>query len=141
MKIPLALVALIASISANAASFDCGKAVSASELFICSEPKISALDEVLAKNYRDSLGGLTSYAIEKVRASQRAWLAYWPWVCSQTPNGVTLDRDSVKCVIQQYEERISELAITKLLNGKFRVYWVVSFDVMPTEKDDEYGPA
>jgi uncharacterized protein len=141
MKNAMALLILLASVSANAASFDCDKAASTKERFICSEPAISALDAMLAKTYRDSLVGLTSHAVEVVRSGQRAWLAYWPWVCSQIQTSIKLDKGSVKCVSEQYEERISELAIKHFVNDKFRMYWVVSFDVMPTEKDDEYGPA
>lgn len=137
----LALLALTAATSAIAASFNCANAVSAKERFICAEPRISAIDEVLALTYRNSLVGLSSRAIERVRTGQRAWLAYWPRACSQAQTTIKLDKDSVKCVANQYEGRVAELKVKNLLNDKFRLYWVVSFDVLSSDKDDEYGPA
>lgn len=50
-------VLLFASASAvNAASFDCKKAQSKTEQMICSDPKLSALDEELSAVYKEASG-------------------------------------------------------------------------------------
>ena len=49
------LVSLLgmSSTSAGAASFDCNKATTVTEIAICADPKLSALDEGLQIAYRD----------------------------------------------------------------------------------------
>ena len=37
---------------AKAASFDCNKATTATEIAICSDPELSALDELMGQAYR-----------------------------------------------------------------------------------------
>lgn len=47
--------ASLVSFNVNAASFDCAKASTNSEKYICANPKVSALDSVLAETYKTAL--------------------------------------------------------------------------------------
>lgn len=60
--------------SAQAASFDCNKAITESEIAICNDPELSALDEGLHIAYRDIFVSNFGEAAETARAEQRNWI-------------------------------------------------------------------
>ena len=67
------LLGLGAANAVQAASFDCAKAKSPSETLICQTPKLSSLDEQLARTYHADLA--VSPAPVNLTLSQRAWMA------------------------------------------------------------------
>lgn len=69
-----ALMILLAAVtqSAQAASFDCGKARTPLERRICADPALAKADEDLAKAYAETLR--TFVIPDFVKDSQRAWL-------------------------------------------------------------------
>ncbi|MDR1349751.1 MAG: lysozyme inhibitor LprI family protein [Zoogloeaceae bacterium] len=67
------IILSITSLPTRAASFDCSKAKNEFEQAICGDPKLSALDEELARAYRNALGKMGEDA-ESLRIAQRAWL-------------------------------------------------------------------
>ncbi|HYH40148.1 MAG TPA: lysozyme inhibitor LprI family protein [Azospirillum sp.] len=77
--LPFTLLALALASPAAAASFPCAKAGTPAEKAICADAGISALDERLAKAFKDAmqrLGANTDGAAQvALKADQRAWLA------------------------------------------------------------------
>ncbi|EIC22459.1 uncharacterized protein conserved in bacteria, putative lipoprotein [Thiorhodovibrio frisius] len=97
--LPLALCSLLAlPASAQAASFDCGKASSQVEHLICTDAELGSLDETLGELYRRALGDAGG-AAEALRAHQRDWLA--------ERNGC----DTTECLADAYRERVAALRI------------------------------
>lgn len=94
--------AFLAPVSAAAASFDCNKAGTWVEKTICSQPELSRLDEVMAKQYKAKLATATDYedsnAFKRAaRNDQRNWLRFRRNTCN-----------SEQCLIREYKERDGE---------------------------------
>ena len=104
---------------AHAASFDCVKANTQSEKFICNNQKISRLDESLAKAYAISRSKLNEELREDLLETQRQWLKYWPLSCLNSSLSLEEQED---CTQNAYEQRIKELALQKNVMGKYLVY-------------------
>jgi uncharacterized protein len=114
LKLLLVLMALICLIvqPVYAASFDCKKAATEMEKTICSDSKLSALDEDLAKVYgeiRSQLNG-DAQALEKFTKSQREWLAE----LQQKKDGKIACAASKECLTISYQKRIKELQAKKV---------------------------
>jgi uncharacterized protein len=81
--------------SAEAATFDCNKASTFVEKAICSNPRLTSMDDQLGRLYKDALAASSNSVA--LKAEQRAWLS---------------SRDQCKdsdCIIKAYEDRISAL--------------------------------
>lgn len=92
----------VASVSATAASFDCNKARTWVEQTICSQPELSRLDEIMAKEYKAKLATATEYEDSNAfktatRKRQRNWLKFQRNTCN-----------SEQCLIREYKERDDE---------------------------------
>jgi uncharacterized protein len=98
LRLVLALPLLVATVAttADAASFDCGKATSRVERLICADRELSELDDVLATAYKAQLA--ESPAPEDLRREQRHWLK---------KRDVCPDSD---CVRRTYQRRLDDLA-------------------------------
>jgi uncharacterized protein/uncharacterized tellurite resistance protein B-like protein len=81
-----------------AASFNCGKARSTTEILICADPQLSALDDDLAVLYRSAKAAATDGMAFKKETNEE-WKR----------RGKCQDRD---CLIQWYKRRSSQLATT-----------------------------
>ncbi|CAB3644462.1 Uncharacterized protein conserved in bacteria%2C putative lipoprotein [Achromobacter sp. 2789STDY5608633] len=84
---------------AQAASFDCNKAVSATERLICSDAETSALDGKLHGAYETALAATDAYGKKELAKEQRNWIKYARDIC----------QDSA-CLRQAYTTRIAMLA-------------------------------
>ncbi|WP_369936865.1 lysozyme inhibitor LprI family protein [Xanthomonas tesorieronis] len=78
-----ALALTLAWIStAGAVSFDCAKASSAVERLLCTDQRLDAADEWLARRYAALLAAVPTAQRQAVRRAQQAWLAQrdscWP---------------------------------------------------------------
>ncbi|WP_109116875.1 lysozyme inhibitor LprI family protein [Azospirillum sp. TSO22-1] len=97
-----ALLALALATPASAASFPCTKAGTPTEKAICADAAVSALDERLAKGFKDAvqrLGANTDGAVQAaLKADQKAWLA--------ERNACGAD---AACLRGQYERRVAVL--------------------------------
>jgi len=82
----------------QAASFDCAKASSNIEKLICSNPKLSTLDEELDKSYKGALSNSRLGKTDQIVSAQKQWL-------KQTRNKCT---DEL-CLNTSYSSRIKEL--------------------------------
>jgi uncharacterized protein len=81
--------------SAGAATFDCNKASTFVEKAICSDSRLTSMDDQLGHLYKDALAASSNSAA--LKAEQRAWLS---------------SRDQCKdsdCIMKAYADRISTL--------------------------------
>src|SRR6266511_3913872 len=81
--------------SARAATFDCNKASTFAEKAVCSDSRLSAMDDELGRLYKGALAGTPNN--ETVKSDQRAWLSLRDRC-----------RDS-DCIKKAYADRISAL--------------------------------
>lgn len=88
------LLLLPASIC-HATSFDCKKAATMVEKMVCTETKLSDLDDQLSSSYKDTLENAVDH--EGLKAGQRAWL------------GIRNKCQTTACLANAYAERISYL--------------------------------
>ena len=97
---------------ALAASFDCSKAAPGSiEALVCKTPSLSALDEQLAKVYKQAVAKATGKQANTLKAEQRGWL--------KGRDECWKADDKTRCVTDSYQQRIAELqARYALLPGK-----------------------
>jgi uncharacterized protein len=79
-----------------AASFDCKKANTLVEKAVCSNPKLSKLDDALAKAYQRTLAS-TSNA-DTVKTEQKTWLTTVRDICK-----------TEACIEKAYQTRLAEL--------------------------------
>ena len=137
----IALFSFLVVALAHAASFDCDKASTTVEKLICSNDKLSKLDDELAEIYssaaKEKKGG------DKIRNSQREWLKSRD-DCASSPFSKKKDW-LASCVQHEYEYRLAaitstpfylhECALPSRANNSIYVYagnggeWEKIFDV------------
>ncbi len=93
--IGMMLLALAPMASAHAATFDCDQASSFAEKVVCSDSRISEMDDELGRLYKAALASTPEK--EALKTEQKAWLA---------------SRDQCKddaCIMKAYSDRIAAL--------------------------------
>jgi uncharacterized protein len=80
---------------------DCRKMKQWSDMMVCGNPDLSAMDARVDKAYRKSAASLPPDQAAQVREVQAAWVRGRE-KCQQ-------DRDPVKCLHDYYERRIKEI--------------------------------
>lgn len=100
LKVPVLATSVLVTLAsaAYAASFDCIKNQKADEVAICSDPKLSSLDEELAAIYGRLRSSLSPESAAVLRNSQLAWL--------RLRRACGNDR---QCLTAQYQDRIGVL--------------------------------
>lgn len=83
----------------NAASFDCDRAATETEIAICADPELNALDEGLHVAYRDIFVSNFDDAAETARTEQRNWITER-----------NLCGSEVSCLIDKYQKRHIKLS-------------------------------
>ncbi|HDS4829247.1 TPA: DUF1311 domain-containing protein, partial [Citrobacter koseri] len=74
-KKSLFILSMMACSTSYAASFDCNKATSNVEKMICSDHKLSRLDDYLSQNYKIAMGpDMPEGSKSKIRKSQIDWI-------------------------------------------------------------------
>ena len=124
LKFILAFAALLFIVSpAAAVSFDCAKAQSSFEKAICSDPELSAQDDILAQAYQTALGGLSTDAANEVKSGQRAWLSYAEKVCSDDAQPIANEYtdDQRQCLATAFRNRVQDLEASRMQGG-YRFY-------------------
>jgi len=116
----------------EAASFDCGKAKTSLEKTICADPNLSNLDEVLAKDYDNSMQILSVDGKKILRDSQRRWLRFINDSCFKYKN----DRGSTVCMQEMYKTRIKDMKTAAVKIGPFLFSRV---DYYFSKSDDQFG--
>jgi len=105
----LATALLAAAAGAQAASFDCKAARTPTEKAICGSPRLSALDDALARDYERALKALSAAGGASLKASQRSWLRYATQVC--TPRGPAGEGERrADCLAAEFDRRRAQLA-------------------------------
>ncbi len=132
----LSFAACSYGVNAQAASFDCRQVTRVQDKFICQHEEISKLDEELVRAYRAQTKTLSSEAQSAVLASQRSWLAYWPWACSASPITIKLQAAAMGCVGDMYRVRLKELNVLTLAVGRAS-YTVSEYRFLAPKASDE----
>ncbi|WP_232786651.1 lysozyme inhibitor LprI family protein [Achromobacter sp. DH1f] len=99
MKLLLTLGLATLWTGAQAASFDCNKAVSTTERLICSDAETSALDGKLQGAYETAQAATDAYGKKALAKEQRNWIKYARDMCQD-----------IACLQQAYTARIAMLA-------------------------------
>jgi uncharacterized protein len=89
----------------TAASFDCTKSKTFVEKTICSEPRLSKLDDVLVENYIGMYYSNFGGTKQSLKAEQLKWLS-----------SRNKCKDS-KCLAKSYEKRINETCDYGIVSG------------------------
>ncbi|MGA3280383.1 MAG: lysozyme inhibitor LprI family protein [Smithella sp.] len=134
----IALFGLL-STQANAASFDCKKASTWLEKTVCSNPELSKLDEQMAKAYHDALASLSPEGQKETKQYQKQWLKNLFPFCNDRVK-FEFDGSTVKCLKDDYEERIAALqrSLIKFPNRSFRNVYVDASEIDKTCEDNAY---
>ncbi len=105
-KLTLAVVSMasicILSTHANSASFDCKKATTWVEKTICESPKLSKLDEAMAKKYKKDITNTANDEDSEIYKNnaiidQKLWLKFQRNTCKEEA-----------CLLREYKERIED---------------------------------
>lgn len=95
MKNLLFLLGLLFFDLSHGASFDCRSAVTSTEIMICSDARLSRMDDQLADAYKTVLASLDDANRKHLIAEQKSWLKKSRDVC-----------DDLACLRRSYETRI-----------------------------------
>lgn len=139
IRLVTALIALFLLVpAAQAASFDCAKASTSFEKAICTHPDVSAADELLAKAYATAIGGLSTAALDSVKADQHQWLDYAARSCGDDAQPIAGEYtdDQASCLRSVIQSRVKDLEASRMQGG-YRFYPVQRYLV---EKDEEAQP-
>jgi uncharacterized protein len=107
-------VAPLPAVAAGPA-MDCQRARGAVETLICNDAKLAHLDATMNRVYRQSLhvanglDALPDVAVRELKATQRGWV--------KGRDGCWKAPDVRRCVVEEYERRISELQVKWQLVG------------------------
>jgi alpha-2-macroglobulin len=105
----MVLVLMSGGVYAQEPGFDCAKAETATEKFICSDQRLSALDANLSALYRDTLRAMSAGEVKAFRREQQQWLRKRNTACDID---LLSTSSSVKreCLERLYRERIQALS-------------------------------
>jgi uncharacterized protein YecT (DUF1311 family) len=122
---------------AHAASFDCKAAKTPTEKAICGSPKLSALDERLARDYERALQSLSAAGAASLKQSQRGWLRYATQVCvpGKRPGH---GESTAECLEIEFGRRVDQLAQAGIRVGPY-VFNRVDYYAAARAHDDEGG--
>jgi uncharacterized protein len=121
----LSVLALLLSVPVKAASFDCGKARTATEIAICRDSSLGRLDEQIAELYAGLRSASVSSERSKLLKAQRRFL--------QNRNSCG---GSLSCLRNRYDSRLADLcnlASVKRLDAKFLVCGEAASKGIPTD--------
>lgn len=112
-------------------SFRCNGELNRSERAICASRDVSALDQRMARMFRDKFRRLSGQAQRRLRGEQSAWLA-WRNSCGS----------DTACLYQRYTQRISDLqpgAVSPSTGGALPADLVVDRRIRNNRFEVEYG--
>lgn len=136
------ILALWMAGGANAASFDCKKAVTPLEKAICDFPALSELDEVLADAYNSTRLALTEDGSDAVLASQREWIQYSERACTPDaePRRTAYTEDDAYCLEDVLRRRIEDLGFDHEV-GPYSIYAVHRYRAVKDNELDDWHTA
>jgi uncharacterized protein YfaS (alpha-2-macroglobulin family)/uncharacterized protein YecT (DUF1311 family) len=117
--IVIALVFVCSGLHAEVPGFDCAKAKTATEKFICSDQRLSALDAKMSALYQEILPTMPASDINGFKQGQRQWLKKRDKSCDIDALFAS-SRTKRDCLHRLYLERIKALYVLKaeLANAK-----------------------
>ncbi len=136
---PAAVVlAAVAAVSAEAASFDCKLAKTNAERTICASTRLSALDERMAQDYARAVHALSPAGAAALKKSQRSWLQFVTQVCASPEIGVRGDTPE-SCLARKFHDRLAELAQAGIRLGPYVFNRIDSYAVTRSPDGDLDG--
>lgn len=141
LHVCLLIIGVVASHSlAAAASFDCTKAKTPLEKFICNDPALSDLDSQIGRVYQERRALLSPNGAEQLKRSQQSWLRFIDTVCTI---GKALHAESRiepnLCLWQEYHERLRQLGKVGQKLGPFIFNRIDLFSASKSRKGDDSG--
>ncbi len=125
-------------IPAAAASFDCQKASTEQEKAICTNAKLSKLDEELVAAYDKVRTALSPAGAAEVREDQRQWLTWLRQVCRNWGDRAP---DIADCLTDEYEKRLTTLTAGNTRLGGMVFFPRLKVTTRPnTRKSNPYSP-
>jgi uncharacterized protein len=120
-----------------AASFPCSKATTPQERAICSDSKLSELDEQVAVAYKELRAQLSPEGARKILDDQRRWLTWMRLICPDSAANKQAP-EMTPCLTSRYTERLQLLT-----KGPRRIEGIVFFPRLTvlTIPDDPPEPA
>lgn len=115
-----AVLFVLPSFAASAASFDCSKAGTPFEHAICNSDELSLADDRLAKTFATAIGGLTKQGVGLMRTDQRNWLDYAQRSCTDDAQPLTrgeYDEKGASCLVDSFDSRSSALEQSRMIAG------------------------
>lgn len=103
-------------LTTSAASFNCGKATTETEKMICTDAKLSALDEDLARAYQQAQANPADK--DFVKEWQRAWLT-----AREACGSPECMRATYTAQISDLKERVQRATPTTKISGKYQRYY------------------
>jgi len=131
-----ALVGLLGSSGASAASFDCATAKKPMERAICESPAVSKLDEEMAHSYQRALHVLPPEGASALKTSQRSGLRYADQRCLRNQRRQS-SRDA--CLQGLFRERVSQLGQAGLKLGALVLNRIDAYEAFPNLPNDDTG--
>ena len=124
--------------SAHAASFDCKAAKTPSEKAICASPRLSTLDEQLAREYERALHALSPAGAARLKESQRSWLRFATAVCVPRKS-IEHGESPASCLEAQIGQRLQQLAQAGVRLGPYVFNRIDSYAVSRSHDGDDAG--
>lgn len=115
--------------AARATSFDCTKAARPLEQLICSDPALRAQDDKMAALYSSALTKVSDGGKRILRDGQRQWLQYIQTVCANVDGNVEGPKEAVRCLRNEYEQRLRALSHAAVRIGPYIFLRVERFKV------------
>ena len=129
------MVFLMAGV-AQAASFDCRKASSKMERAICTNPRLSVLDESLATAYMAAKARLSSNSVKTFVTGQSSWLRFTSTYCFTDYNAAAASPEEAdKCLAEAYRQRIKEIEATGKIVAGFKTYLMLDTTIKVSAKE------
>ncbi|TRL33381.1 DUF1311 domain-containing protein [Methylosinus sporium] len=125
---------------AQAASFDCAKAITTREKLICSDRNLSDLDTRLGRVYKERRALLGRNGVEQLRRSQSSWIGFIDIVCPlEAPERAIRSQPRVKCLDAQYRKRLDQLSKVGQKLGSFVFNRIDLYAAYPAPVSDSTG--
>ncbi len=99
------VVVFLSSMSAFAVSFDCSKATTFVEKTICSDAKLSEMDDALNDNYRSMASSNFGGSVKELKKEQIRWI-------KQRNKCQTR-----QCIVDSYKKRLDETCDYGVISG------------------------
>lgn len=130
---PVLIAATAVAGTTRAASFECPKASTDVQKYICANMRVSQLDSYVDRVYQANAELLSPSARKELAAGQQSWREFWPRRCADAGgklvNGSTAVLD---CVVSQHQDRLRTLQMQRRV-ADLLIYPQSSYALLPEQ--------